>query len=166
MSVLVCDREESRFEPVMFAADLRETMRGFLKRNFGIKKKAFLVLMQNDPDGTYRIYLKNHKQNIDELTARVSAYVRAANTIYSPKTQKEYELRRAYQTDAISLCEDIIGELQAIVVYFKAVERDLPGFHININANREPVKAVDREIELIKNWRQGDNRFRKFFRTG
>lgn len=64
----------------------------------------------------------------------------------------EYEQRRSYQNSAIVNCEQIIKELQRIVEIF----------NVDVNTYGRYVKAIDREIGLIKKWRQRDNRIKSY----
>lgn len=64
----------------------------------------------------------------------------------------EYEQRRSYQNNAIVNCEQIIKELQRIVEIF----------NVDVNTYGRYVKAIDREIGLIKKWRQRDNRIKSY----
>lgn len=62
----------------------------------------------------------------------------------------EYEQRRDYQNTAIVNCEQLLKELQRIVEIFE----------VDVNLYSRYVKAIDREIGLIKKWRQRDNRIK------
>ncbi len=62
----------------------------------------------------------------------------------------EYERRREYQNNAIVNCEQLIKELQRVVEVFD----------VDINLYGRYVKAIDREIDLIKKWRQRDNKIK------
>lgn len=147
------------------ADDLKLEVRDYMKRNFGIKKASFKLLMIADADGNYRQFLRDHRLNIDVLLAKVVSSIRAANSIY-PKNIKEYELRRTEQTNTICNCEKIWAELQSIIEYFKKVENDVPGFHIDANSPRGCIKSLESLIKLVKDWRQSDVRYEKIFRTG
>ena len=63
-----------------------------------------------------------------------------------PRTMHEYETRRDYQNAAIVNCEQLINELQRVVEIFD----------VDLNVYNRYVKAIDREIGLIKRWRQRD----------
>mgnify|MGYP000873429116 CR=1 FL=1 len=58
----------------------------------------------------------------------------------------EYEIRRDYQNAAIVHCELLIDDLQRVA------ER----FNVDLNLYSPHIKAIDREIGLIKRWRQRD----------
>lgn len=92
-----------------------------------------------------------HKKEIDHLATLMTNNVRAANSIY-PTTMREYEMRRDYQSSAIVNCEQIIKELQRVVETFE----------VDLNVYGRYVKAIDREIGLIKKWRQRDNKIKSY----
>ena len=71
-----------------------------------------------------------------------------------PTTLHEYEKRRDYQNTAIVNCEQLLKELQRIVEIFE----------VDVNLYSRYVKAIDREIGLIKKWRQRDNRIKSQLR--
>ena len=97
----------------------------------------------------YRYLMLNYKNRIDQLASMLTSNIRAANSIY-PTTLHEYEKRRDYQNTAIVNCEQLLKELQRIVEIFE----------VDVNLYSRYVKAIDREIGLIKKWRQRDNRIR------
>lgn len=98
---------------------------------------------------TDRYLMLNYKNRIDQLASMLTSNIRAANSIY-PTTLHEYEQRRDYQNTAIVNCEQLLKELQRIVEIFE----------VDVNLYSRYVKAIDREIGLIKKWRQRDNRIR------
>lgn len=65
---------------------------------------------------------------------------------------REYEQRRDYQNNAIINCEQILKELQRIVEIFE----------VDVNTYGRYVNAIDREIGLIKKWRQRDNKIKAY----
>ena len=78
----------------------------------------------------YRYLMHNYKTRIDQLASLMTNNIRAANSI-NPTTLHEYERRRDYQNTAV-----------------------------DANLYSRYVKAIDREIGLIKKWRQRDNRIK------
>lgn len=84
-----------------------------------------------------------------EFKVHHTSNVRAANSLY-PTSMAEYERRREYQNNAIVNCEQLIKELQRVVEIFE----------VDINLYNRYVKAIDREIDLIKKWRQRDNKIK------
>ena len=64
----------------------------------------------------------------------------------------EYEQRRDYQNFAIVNCEQLIKELQRVVELFD----------VDVNVYGRIVRAIDREIGLIKKWRQRDNKIKSY----
>lgn len=95
--------------------------------------------------------MTNFKNRIDLLASQLTNNIRAANSTY-PTSMLEYEQRRSYQNNAIVNCEQIIKELQRIVEIF----------NVDVNTYGRYVKAIDREIGLIKKWRQRDNRIKSY----
>jgi len=95
--------------------------------------------------------MQKFKDRIDKFAASVTGNVRAANTIY-PTTLHEYEQRRDYQNAAIVGCEQLINELQRVVEVFE----------VDVNVYGRYIKAIDREIGLIKKWRQRDNKIKSY----
>lgn len=90
---------------------------------------------------------------VDQLAALITSNVRAANTIY-PTNLHECEKRRDYQNTAIVNCEQLLKELQRIAEIFE----------VDLNLYSPYVKAIDREIGLIKKWRQRDKKMESYFR--
>jgi hypothetical protein len=64
----------------------------------------------------------------------------------------EYEQRRDYQNNAIVNCEQLIKELQRVVEIFE----------VDVNIYGKYVAAINREIGLIKKWRQYDNKIKSY----
>ena len=158
MSVLVSDRSESKFEPVTYSSELHNMLREFMQRNFGVKDMRRFVQLRyayekddiEDFD-KYQYLMRTHKNEIDHLATLMTNNVRAANSLY-PSTMHEYEKRRDYQNFAIVNCEQIIKELQRVVETFE----------VDLNVYNRYVKAIDREISLIKKWRQRDNKIKSY----
>ena len=93
--------------------------------------------------------MENFKTRIDQIASLLTNNVRAANSIY-PTTLHEYEKRRDYQNTAIVNCEQLLKELQRVVEIFE----------VDINIYGRYVNAINREIGLIKKWRQRDNKIK------
>ena len=155
MSVLASKRRLSRFEAIHHATELQKQLREFTKRDFGIKdlhkvaRKKFECRIDRYCDyDKYNYLLQTHKRNIDYNMSMIVEKVRSANSVH-PRIYSEYELRRNYQNEALAFCDVVIGELQ------EAVEI----FNVDINEFEPYIKGINREIDLIKGWRQKDNRF-------
>ena len=71
--------------------------------------------------------------------------ITAANTIY-PTTEQEVEQRRAHQTEAVIVCEQIIQHLQWLVDTLPVKVSSLEGI----------VEMVNREVALLKAWRKAN----------
>lgn len=158
MSVLVSDRKESKFEAVTHSIELHDMLIEFMQRNFGVKDLNVFVRMRyaygrDDKEDLSRyIYLmQNFKNRIDQTASILTSNVRAANTLY-PTSVHECERRRDYQNNAIANCEQLIKELQRVVEVFD----------VDINVYGKYINAIDREIGLIKKWRQRDNKIKSY----
>ena len=158
MSVLSADRKESKFEAVTFSIELHDLLIDLMQRSFGIKNLDDVVRKRyaHGKDKTedfakYRYLMVNSKSRIDQLAALLTNNLRAANSIY-PTSISEYEQRRGYQNIAIANCEQLINELQRIVEVFE----------VDINIYGKYINAIDREIGLIKKWRQRDNKIKSY----
>lgn len=158
MSVLVSDRKESKFEAVTYSIELHDMLIELMQRGFGIKDLDQFVRIRYayGKDNTenfakYRYLMQNYKTRIDQLASLLTNNVRAANSTY-PTSLHEYEKRRDYQNNAIVNCEQLIKELQRIVEVFE----------VDINIYGRYVNAIDREIGLIKKWRQRDNKIKSY----
>lgn len=156
MSVLVSDRTESRFEAITNSVALHDMLIELMQRSFGVKDIDKLVRLkyaygdeETEDFYRYRYLMNNSKNRIDQIAALMTTNIRAANSIY-PTTLHEYERRRDYQNSAIVCCEQLIHELQRVVEIFD----------VDINIYARYVSAIDREIDLIKKWRQRDNKLK------
>ncbi len=156
MSVLLSDRTESKFEAITYSVELHNMLIELMQRSFGVKDLDYFVRMRyaygkedTEDFSKYRYLMQHSKDRIDQLASMLTGNVRAANSIY-PTTLHEYEQRRDYQNTAIVNCEQLINELQRVVEIFD----------VDINLYSRYVKAIDREIGLIKKWRQRDNKIK------
>lgn len=158
MSVLASKRKESKFEAITFSIDLHDMLLDLMQRSFGVKDLDHLVRVryaygkdETEDFGKYRYLMSNFKNRIDQLASQLTSNVRAANSTY-PTSMREYEQRRDYQNNAIINCEQILKELQRIVEIFE----------VDVNIYSRYVNAIDREIGLIKKWRQRDNKIKSY----
>lgn len=156
MSVLVSDRKESRFEAITYSIELHDMLIDLMQQDFGVRDLKHLVRLkyaygkeETENYEKYAYLMNKYKDRVDLLASRLTSNVRGANSIF-PINMHEYERRRDYQNDAIVNCEQLLKELQRVVEIFD----------VDINFYRRYVKAIDREIGLIKKWRQRDNKIK------
>ncbi|OUP69872.1 hypothetical protein B5F10_11745 [Anaerotruncus colihominis] len=156
MSVLVSKRSESKFEAIVYSIELHNMLIELMQRSFGVKDLDQFVRMRyaygkddTEDFSKYRYLMYNYKTRIDQLASLMTNNIRAANSIY-PTMLHEYEKRRDYQNTAIVNCEQLLKELQRVVEIFE----------VDVNLYSRYVKAIDREIGLIKKWRQRDNQIK------
>lgn len=159
MSVIVSKRNLSKFEVIKYSSDLRLLFTELSSRTFGIKdlnsiarRKYAFGREDSENIDKYIHILAGCKHRIDEITGFIEMHVRAANTIY-PENIDEYLSRRDNQNQAIINCELLLNELQYIVNIFD----------VDINKYKQYIEAIDREILLIKRWRQTDNKLKQLF---
>lgn len=157
MSVLISERKESKFEAVTYSIDIHDMLVDLMQRDFGVKDIDRLVRLRyaygkdNREDfQKYRYLMRNYKSRIEMLASLLTSNVRGANSVY-PTSMHEYEIRRDYQNNAIVNCEQLVKELQRVVEIFD----------VDISIYKRYVDAIDREIGLIKSWRQRDNKIKK-----
>lgn len=158
MSVLASKRKESKFEVITYSIELHDMLLDLMQRSFGVKDLNHLVRVRyaygkdkTEDFAKYRYLMINFKNRIDQLASQLTSNVRAANSTY-PTSMHEYERRRDYQNSAIINCEQILKELQRIVEIFE----------VDVNTYGRYVNAIDREIGLIKKWRQHDNKIKAY----
>lgn len=159
MSVLVSDRKESRFESITFSIELHNMLLDLLSRDFGIKDLDQLVRVnyaygriKSEDFPFYHYQMHKYKDRINELAYALTNNLRAAKNLY-PTSMHEYERRREYQNNAIVNCEQLLNALQQVVEIFD----------VDLNQYGRYVKAISREIDLIKRWRQRDNKLKTHF---
>lgn len=158
MSVLVADRKESRLEPITYSDELHDMMLDLLSRNFGIKDLDHMVRVkyaygqiESEDFPFYHYQMHKYKDRLDKLSYSLTNNLMAAKNIY-PTSMHEYEKRRDYQNNAIANCEQLLHNLQRVVEIFD----------VDLNLYGRYVKAINREIDLIKRWRQRDNKLKTY----
>lgn len=158
MSVLVKDRKESKFEAITYSIELHNMLIELMQRSFGIKDLRHFVSLRyaygkedKEDFSKYRYLMHNFKTHINDIASTLTSNVRAANSLY-PTSLHEYEKRRDYQNIAIANCEMLKKELQQVVEVFE----------VDINIYGRYIRAINREIELIKKWRQRDNKIKSY----
>lgn len=158
MSVLVSKRRQSRFEAIDYAIDIHDMLVEFIFRNFGVKDLDHLVRVryahgkdQVEDFQRYYSLMATYKTRVESIASQLTNNVRGANAIH-PVTMREYEQRRDYQNYALVNCVELKKELGRIVDIFE----------VNVNCYGRYIKAIDREIDLIKRWRQKDNKIKSY----
>lgn len=158
MSVLAAKRSKSKYEAITFSIKLHSLLTDLMQRSFGIKDLNHFVRVryaygkdQIEDFYKYRYLMQNCKTILDRTASLLTGNLVAAKSIY-PTSLEEYNQRRAYQDAAIANCEQLLIELQ----------RTVDIFEVDINVYKEQVNAIDKEIELIKDWRQKDNKLKSY----
>ena len=162
MSVLKSRRKESRLEPITYSMELHLILQDLLARNLGIRDPDKLIRKKYEYGKAtiedfpyYRNELYKFKSRIKERSIRITDSLRAANTIYVT-SMVEYNKRREYQNDAIIECELTIKDLMLFVSVFD----------VDLNDYKRYIQGLEKEVELIKRWRQRDNKLKDKIQTG
>ncbi|MCD7764381.1 MAG: hypothetical protein LUI14_14600 [Lachnospiraceae bacterium] len=153
MSVLASRRSVSRFTVINDATDLYNMLTDLAQRSFGVKDYRKMARNLSENCGTeeeniakFCVFMNSATIRIEQYSSELMDNLRAAYTIW-PTTMKEYNLRREYQDKAIIDCEQLMGVLQRVATKL----------NVDLNEYERYVKAIDREIGKIKDWRQRDN---------
>ncbi len=158
MSVLASKRKESREDAIAYSLELYDMLIEFMQRSFAIKSQEQFVREQyatgKGLEVDYQAYayiMLSTKEQIEKSASLLTANLRAARSLF-PTSMHEYEIRRDYLNAGIVNCNQIINSLQRVV----------GRFNVDLNAYGRYSKAIDREIELIKRWRQRDNKMKSY----
>lgn len=95
-------------------------------------------------------YLEDEKKLVKSYTNRLIHYLVMANKLH-PQHEFEWEQRRQAQNNAIGTVQNIYIEIDHIKTMFD----------VSLKFTEDLIDALDREEDLIKGWRQSDNRRRK-----
>lgn len=156
MSIYARKYKPSKWEPIIFADKLDDMFTDFAARDFGIKdlksmvrRKYAIAPLDEEDFAFYFAILSVHKRNVRNHINLLTANVRMAN-VY-PSTELDLKERLEHQNQAIFACILLSKELKEIVRRFDV---DLNKFDIY-------QEGIDREIMLLKRWKQRDNRLAK-----
>lgn len=138
------------FECLSNAMRLRRSITDCLFRDFGMEKlNPTAEHMENY--AMFMWFIENERAYIINILRRLVGNIATANSIY-PVRLFECDMRRKCQNAAIGNCVQLKQELQYVI-------ETLPD--VNINSYKPFVKALDKEIQLLKKWRTSDNKNRK-----
>ncbi len=172
MSVLKSKRKSSQFEVYHHLYKMRREITDLLLRDFGFDidkfnnklNKAF-VNREMSPEEQLRYdklkeknlafnewFIADERKVIVECLRNITEMVFTANSIY-PTCKEELIERRLHQDRAIGQCYRLTQELQYAM-------ETLP---VDVNKYLRFAELIQTEINLIKGWRQSDNKFKKSF---
>lgn len=168
-------RDLSKMEFYKNAVRIRKLVDLWLIREFGIKKNPRSVRQVikeiNDedqklideicvkygvnPNKSYNSeypewYLEDEKKLIKTYTGRLIYYIVQANKLH-PQYDFEWQQRRQAQNEAIGIVQNIYVEIEHI----KSM------FDVSLKFTEDLIDALDHEEDLLKGWRQSDNKRRK-----
>ena len=110
-------------------------------------EKYHLELETSYPEYIFCYFRESILEHCKEMISLISK----AHTMY-PNSAYEFNVRRQYQTDAISACYDMKHLMQIAIKIFNSnnLEKFVP-----------IVNDIDKEIEYLKTWRKDCNKFKK-----
>lgn len=168
-------RKLSSMEFYKNAIRIRQRLTDWMLRDFGTKRNRRSVkqiIKEIDPTDQYVIdsifekygktpnqefqsefpewFIRFEQEKLVGLLHDLIFNITAANSIYAVYTF-EMDLRREYQDKAIANCYQLYSELQYI----------LSTVYTDANNYIPLLESIDKEIDLLKNWRRSDNKTRK-----
>lgn len=178
MSVLKNKRDLSDMEFYKNAIRMNQELVTWMMRNFGTRRSPRSVnqVIKNIDEDDQKIiddifakygqspnhefvsefpkwYVDRKRKRLLDLCDELIENITNANSIYPTEEflHEEYAMRREFQTMAICNCKDIEQILQGIRA----------DFCIDINKIEKFLDMSKREVDLLKGWRQSDNKSRK-----
>lgn len=138
-NVLARKRKDSKFRVQTQAFELWDRItKTLLANNF------YATREQMNSVGWIVANIRNDTYN---LLKELNMNITAANSIY-PNYMPEYHMRRCYQDRAICVCEELLLVFRHMITFLKH----------DANKYADIVLKIQDEINLIKKWRQSDNR--------
>jgi hypothetical protein len=155
MSVLKNKRTLSDLEFYSNARKLRKEITLILLKDFGIRDKIRKIKSCDNVnitiiEGYPNWFILDLQHTIIRLLNKLIISIITANSIY-PISKYELDKRRWYQTSAISICENLIQQLEYCL--------DILPMKLTVLINI--VKKLNYEIKLLKGWRKSNNKFMK-----
>lgn len=175
MSVKKDQRNQSSMEFIKNANRLRQSVTEWLFRDFGIKKKSINCVVKNissedqkiigevlsryENQSEYRLisnypewFIDFERKTIITILRNLTSNITHANSIYAINLEELNE-RRIYQDKAIGDCFDLKTEIENIADQIT----------LNLDKLSPIIQMIQKEITLLKGWRQSDNKIRKKF---
>lgn len=141
MTVLKSQRRESKFEVFHNFYYMRKELTSLIFRHLGYKGN----------DEFFKWVINGESQTIMRNLAEAQRYITMANSIF-PTNLVECDERRKLQDYAIGLNYAILQELQFVLETIPPIDK---------NKYVHFVDIINKEIKLLKGWRQSDNSIRK-----
>lgn len=177
MTVLKRKRKASQFEVFHHLYEMRRDLTNLLLVDFGLspakeqrvlqkvlnkcdfdqlsdKDKERVIRTQQRIEGFHDWFISSERSAIVDYLREITRDVFEANSIY-PTCMAEYEQRRLMQDQALGKCYGLAQELQYVI-------EALP---VSANKYTRFAESIQTEINLIKGWRQSDNRLKRALST-
>lgn len=175
MAVLKNLRKLSAMEFYKNAIRLRKELTDWIMRDFGNKhtKRSVKQIIKNIDEKDQKViddvfekydktpnqafassypmwFVEFERDVMIKLLHDLISNITSANSIYAVH-EFEFDLRREYQDKAIINCYQLCKELQYIA----------ESFNTDLNMVVRLLDTVEKEVDLLKGWRQSDNKKRK-----
>lgn len=139
-------RKKSTFQVFEDCTSLRNKLTEYILQDFDLNGKL---------KDKHLFFLEEERKTILTYVRNVSTSIAMANSIYITNLE-EYKERRLWQDRAIGWCGSLKQELQYII---ETLNKE-----INTNKYTDLCLDIDKEINLIRNWRQSENHFKIEFK--
>lgn len=139
-------RKKSTFQVFEDCTSLRNKLTEYILQDFDLNGKL---------KDKHLFFLEEERKTILTYVRNVSTSIAMANSIYITNLE-EYKERRLWQDRAIGWCGSLKQELQYII---KTLNKE-----INTNKYTDLCLDIDKEINLIRSWRQSENHFKTEFK--
>lgn len=139
-------RKKSTFQVFEDCTSLRNKLTEYILQDFDLNGKL---------KDKHLFFLEEERKTILTYVRNVSTSIAMANSIYITNLE-EYKERRLWQDRAIGWCGSLKQELQ----YINGTLNN----EINTNKYTDLCLDIDKEINLIRNWRQSENHFKTEFK--
>ena len=158
MSVVASKRRRSKLDVIDRAERLQDLILDLTQRNFGAFSRK-VHLRTRFTYGNYdsevevakrRLLLQEYSRQVHQIVTSIIGDLRAANAIY-PVVEQDYNMRRFYQTQALSECDVLEGKLNSIA----------NEFDVDISKYAAPINHPGIIKHEIRKWRSSDTRRRK-----
>ena len=175
MSVIKNLRSLSTMEFYKNAITLRKDITNWMLRNFGIKRNARSITQviknidkedQKVIDNIFAKYdktqnnqfqseypewfINSQREHMMRILQDMMDEITSANSIYATNLS-EFDERRNHQNEAIACCYKLFQEIQYIISIFNT----------DLNKLVPIIDMIEKEVDLLKGWRQSDNKSRK-----
>lgn len=95
-------------------------------------------------------FINSQREHMMRILQNMMDEITSANSIYATNLS-EFDERRNHQNEAIACCYKLFQEIQYIISIFNT----------DLNKLVPIIDMIEKEVDLLKGWRQSDNKSRK-----